>query len=111
MPTDLLVDTPIKVYLDRNFINAFKPDHTPSYMLAMEWSHPCNPDEAKDLLASVFSTLNVGSPMNDIAQRWRRKGFRSMSVGDAAIIGEVAFRCDPVGWSVLDPQEILSHCP
>lgn len=50
----------------------------------------------------AFEAFNVGAEDNELVRRWRQAGHRSMSVGDIIVINDVAYRCNPMGWTEVD---------
>jgi hypothetical protein len=46
----------------------------------------------------MFEAFNIGE--DELAQAYRARGLRSMSVGDVARVGEVPLACASVGWDL-----------
>ena len=63
---------------------------------------------AKAALEVIFEQLNIDVPEHEWATAYRHAGNRSFSVGDVAVVGETAFACDPVGWTVIAADELAA---
>lgn len=101
-----LIKAPVKIYLDQNFAQRYDSNYESNYMLALESSIDVIPQDPKSSLCDVFSSLNIGLPLEDMANEWRNKNLRSLSICDIVVIGETAFRCEPDSWSVVDASEL-----
>ena len=105
------IPTPCSVYLDEHFLRVRHPTYRPKYKLAIMTVLPINPEDIMGHVDEIFTTLNVGTPHKELADEWRAKGHRSLSVGDVVVIGEMAYRCEPESWRVIDPAEITANTP
>lgn len=105
------IPTPISIYLDEHFLQHRHPTYRPNYKLAIMSVLPVNPEDIKGHINDIFSTLNIGTPHKELANEWRAKGLRSLSVCDVVVVGEMAWRCEPQGWSIIDSAEIIANTP
>lgn len=54
----------------------------------------------------VFEQLNIDDPTATWALKYRLAGHRSLSVGDAIVIGETAWLCQAIGWKPLPTDQL-----
>ncbi|SOJ57007.1 hypothetical protein MSIMFB_04485 [Mycobacterium simulans] len=54
-------------------------------------------EQIKASLETVFAQLNIDTPDQPWALKYRLAGHRSLSVGDVVVIGETAWACAPTG--------------
>lgn len=94
--------TQVKIYLWDQFLERrfreYEPEDT--YTLACEYESDFS--TPLDILGDAFERFNVGE--DEIAQRYRAEGHRSMSIGDIVVVnvdGEIAFACKSVGWHIV----------
>ena len=59
------------------------------------FGHPA--EDAHIPLEMAFEEFNVGT--GDLAQRYRDRRLRSLSVGDVVVVGETAWACASAGWT------------
>ena len=59
-------------------------------------------------LEVVFEQLNIDTPDQPWALKYRLDRRRSLSVGDVVVIGETAWACAPVGWDALTADQLAA---
>jgi hypothetical protein len=62
----------------------------------------------KAALELVFEQLNIDTPDQPWALKYRLDRRRSLSVGDVVVIGETAWACAPVGWDALSTDQLTA---
>ena len=81
-----------------NFLG-YKPHHP--MRLAAEYytdAELVQAGSANPALEQAFIQLNIDSPTEDWAKEYRANRYRSLSVGDVVVVGELAYACESVGW-------------
>lgn len=63
----------------------------------------------KDLLETAFFMFNEGEGTHTAA--YRSQGLRSLSVGDAVVIDDRTYLCEPDGWSALTTSVLIAKTP
>jgi hypothetical protein len=74
----------------------------------MDWIYKrFSKDFVINVLEYVFEETNVGEE-SKLAQDYRGKRLRSLSVGDVVTVGETAWSVDSIGWGKVTTEELNS---
>jgi hypothetical protein len=106
------IDVPVKIYTndgEDHFLGFRKsnPELTLVFKLNIGWEDPYTGRFPFDLLEFVFEETNIGD--TEFAQEYRRRGLRSVSVGDVVVCGETAFACESIGWKKISTEDLENN--
>lgn len=107
------IEVPVKIYTNdgEDHFMGFKNDfaNAPELTLVHKFDYKAiqciaNGRFPFDVLEWVFEQTAIGETA--FAKEYRRKGLRSVSVGDVVVVGETAFACESVGWKKISTEEL-----
>lgn len=64
--------------------------------------HLSTPNDDLPTLELVFRMMNRKDDDDEMERYLQKYRCRSLSVGDFVVIGDMTYRCDPVGWTRVD---------
>lgn len=94
-----------KVYLNeaRDPYAGFDPQEA-ELVMAHSFDLDLGKEDIKVYLEKIFEEFNIGE--GPMAQAYRDKMLRSLSVGDVVVVGESAWSCDRYGWTKISAKDL-----
>ena len=68
------------------------------------WVSPITETSIKQILEYVFEHTNLRT--EPLGRAFQQKMLRSVSVGDVVVVGETAWACESVGWTLITTEQL-----